>query len=342
MKKPLFTAISKFWLIFLFPVIIGISIPKEAQASLFSLITKTFDKKDVQVASPTNSQTMTLLKAVLNGDPDYAKGGGDITIVGNSALLSETGPAGTSADISGQNINGEISIYVVRPGDSLSQIAKMFGVSTNTIIWANDIQRGLITPGQTLVILPISGVQHAVKKGDTIKSLAAKYNADAEEIISFNNLPENGALEVGVEITIPDGVLEAPVKTSSGSRIVKLPGLPTYSGYYLRPVTGARKTQGIHGYNGVDLGAPTGTEVMASAGGQVIISKSSGWNGGYGNYIVIKHQNGTQTLYSHTSKNLVSVGEYVNQGQAIALVGSTGKSTGPHLHFEVRGAINPF
>jgi murein DD-endopeptidase MepM/ murein hydrolase activator NlpD len=104
----------------------------------------------------------------------------------------------------------------------------------------------------------------------------------------------------------------------------------------------ARKSQGIHGYNGVDLAAPTGTQVLAAASGQVLISRFGGWNGGYGNYIVIKHSNGTQTLYAHNSANYVSVGQWVSQGDVIGLVGNTGKSTGSHLHFEVRGAKNPF
>ena len=81
---------------------------------------------------------------------------------------------------------------------------------------------------------------------------------------------------------------------------------------------------------------------MASASGEVIISRAGGWNGGYGSYVVIKHSNGTQTLYAHNSRNNVSVGDYVNQGDIIAFVGSTGKSTGPHVHFEIRGARNPF
>jgi murein DD-endopeptidase MepM/ murein hydrolase activator NlpD len=102
------------------------------------------------------------------------------------------------------------------------------------------------------------------------------------------------------------------------------------------------RTQGIHGYNGVDLGAPAGTAVRAAAAGQVIISKASGWNGGYGQYIVVKHANGTQTLYAHLSANSVAAGATVAQGQLIGAVGNTGKSTGNHVHFEVRGAKNPF
>jgi len=124
---------------------------------------------------------------------------------------------------------------------------------------------------------------------------------------------------------------------------VQSAGGPAYVGYYGHPIpSGARRTQGLHGYNGVDLGAPNGTPVVASAAGTVIISRQGGWNGGYGNYVVISHGNGTQTLYAHLSSNTVQTGDSVLQGQMIGYVGSTGRSTGAHLHIEVRGAKNPF
>ena len=110
----------------------------------------------------------------------------------------------------------------------------------------------------------------------------------------------------------------------------------------MRPIIGGRRTQGLHGYNGVDLGVSYGSPIYAAAPGTVIISRNGGWNGGYGKYIVVSHPNGTQTLYAHNSDNVVFAGANVIRGQVIGFVGSTGKSTGPHLHFEVRGARNPF
>jgi murein DD-endopeptidase MepM/ murein hydrolase activator NlpD len=101
-------------------------------------------------------------------------------------------------------------------------------------------------------------------------------------------------------------------------------------------------TQGLHGFNAVDIGAPRGTAILAAAGGEVIVAKSGGWNGGYGSYVVIAHGNGTQTLYAHMSKVIATVGSMVGQGDTIGLVGATGEATGPHLHIEVRGAKNPF
>ncbi len=293
---------------------------------------------------------MTLLQAAVNLDPNPAKGGGDITVVGGTALLSEDGPSGTALEV--EEKDGEsshISLYVVRAGDSLSSIAKMFNVSKNTIAWANDIKGGVVKPGDTLVILPISGVRHTVVKGDTLKTLAKKYKADADEIAQYNNIEIGGDLAVGDTIIVPDGEI-APQpqssgvgRTSSGTNPWRRSASgPLIENYYARPILGGVKTQGLHGYNGVDLASYFGAPIMASASGVVIISRTSGWNAGYGNYIVVKHDNGTQTLYGHLSKNLVGVGEIVTQGQIIGEMGRTGKATGVHLHFEIRGAANPF
>lgn len=224
----------------------------------------------------------------------------------------------------------------------------MFGVSINTVRWANDLNSDNLKEGQTLVILPISGIKHIVVSGDTIQSIAKKYGGDVDEILKYNNISAGSRLALGDEIVVPDGELKIPTsvasKPSSGSK--NFSSLPSYDGYYMRPAVNVRKTQGIHGHNGIDLAPLThtsGTEPFyASAGGVVIISRMGGWNGGYGNYIVISHPNGTQTLYSHAALNLVSVGDTVFKGQMIGYIGNTGKSTGPHIHFEIRGARNPF
>lgn len=311
---------------------------------VFSFVANIFTSKLAVSIEVTefNSQTIPLLRAAQHYDPNPSKGGGDITIVDGSALLSETGPSGTMANIEDQPVSDQISIYVVREGDSLSQIADMFGVSTNTIIWANDIKRGShIQSGQTLVILPITGVRYTVKSGDTLRSIAKKYKGDLDEIVAYNDIGADTSLAVGQIVIIPDGEIAAPKYTGSTS-IARGTSGPVYSGYYINPLPGGTKTQRLHGYNAVDIGASAGSAILASAPGTVIISKSFGWNGGYGKYIVIRHNNGTQTLYSHNSQNITYPGQNVVQGQVIGYVGSTGKSTGPHVHFEIRGAYNPF
>lgn len=287
-----------------------------------------------------NSQNMRLLQAARNIDPNPSRGGGEVLIV-EDALLAESGPVGTAADLGEHHAGSDqISIYVVREGDTLSQIAEMFKVSVNTIRWANDIGGGkAIQPGDTLVILPISGIRHTVKTGDTLASIVKKYGGDMDEVLNYNGLAEGAPLALGEVVVVPNGEIAAP-KASGTSGGVKGGG-PALSGYFIRPVSGVR-TQGLHGYNGVDLGAPAGTQVVASAAGEVIVSLNAGWNGGYGNYVVIRHENGTQTLYAHLNQSIVSAGSEVVQGQVIGYVGSTGRSTGSHLHFEVRGAKNPF
>lgn len=324
-----------------------VGIPVFTYAGVFSFISDLITSKSVvSEAAVVNSRNIELLQAALNPDPNPAKGGGDITIVGGTALMSETGPSGSVADIEDSQSNGQISIYVVRSGDTLGAIAKMFGVSVNTVIWANDIKGSIIKEGQTLVILPISGVRYVVKTGDTVNIIAKNYKADAEEIIRYNNLSEGAKLVVGNIIVIPDGEvtvssLSLSSGTNSASRL-RGAGGPLYEGYYLRPILGGRKTQGLHGYNGVDLATYLGAPVFASADGNVIVNQNYGWNGGYGKYMVINHDNGTQTLYAHLSEALIKGGTRVVRGQMIGLVGSTGRSTGPHLHFEIRGAKNPF
>lgn len=321
--------------------------PLRADAGIFSFFERLLGgepEKEVKIIF--DSRTMPLLDAPTNENLRVGRGGGSINIVQNSALLPVTGPLGSIADVEEFPANDRISVYVVREGDNLSQIAQMFHVSVNTIAWANDIGRGeLIRTGQVLVILPVTGVQYAVKSGDTVQGIAKRFNGSADEIIRYNGLSETGPLAVGTEIIIPNGEFagapaQRPATTARAQ--VRGSGGPNYAGYYIRPISGGRRSQGLHGYNGVDLADSCGTPVVASATGDVIISRILGWNGGYGAYVAINHANGTQTLYAHLGSIIVGTGWHVVQGQMIGSVGTTGNSTGCHLHFEVRGARNPF
>lgn len=300
---------------------------------------------DFDVIKTNSTIDAPVLVAAVNTEPSGARGGDDV--LAQDGVLISTGPVGKDVIDAARGNGGEISVYTVRAGDSLSQIAAMFDVTANTILWANDLPRAsAINPGDTLVILPIAGVRHVVKSGDTIASIAKKYEGNVEEIISFNQLDSTAGLVVGDTIVVPGGAMQAaPVKVVTSVKPTKTSVAGSGSagsGAFINPVPGAIKTQGLHGYNAVDLAAGVGTPVRAAAGGEVIVAKSSGWNGGYGSYIVIKHKNGVQTLYAHLSKVDVGVGSTVASGQGIGAIGMTGKSTGPHLHFEVRGGKNPF
>lgn len=330
-------------------VFISILLPITTHAGIVSFIDGIFGQEvsaNTETFIESSSQNMPILEAVTTTEPSK-KIPSDISVTGGEALLSEVGPS-ISAPDSFDNSSGRISVYIVRTGDTFAGIAKMFDVSVNTILWANDLNKNsVLKTGQSLVILPMSGVMHKVVSGDTLKGIAKKYGGDINEIAIFNDLKIDSKLAIGDTIMIPDG--EASFSTrpsaSSGNAAVKLADVsygPDYVGYYQKPFLVGHRTQGIHGYNGVDYGMPIGSPIYAAASGSVIISRDSGYNGGYGDYIAIQHPNGTQTIYGHLSNPLVYVGQSVKKGQLIAYSGNTGKSTGPHLHFEIRGAKNPF
>jgi LysM repeat protein len=240
---------------------------------------------------------------------------------------------------------GDITEYEVVSGDTIASIAQKFNLTTETILWANDLKKDApIHTGQKLVILPISGISYKVRNGDTVSEISEKFHVSQEEITEFNSI-ENGKLKVGETIIIPGGKLTSAIKTPP----TNTPGKTTTSGsvknngYFSRPVIGGVRTQGIHGHNGIDIASSYGTPILSARDGYVsLVRGSDGWNGGYGNYVVVTHEKGIQTLYAHMSEIKVTQGQRVSKGQRVGSMGSTGQSTGVHLHFEVRGAKNPF
>lgn len=327
------------------PVVAIIALPFSVHAGVFSSLVDMLGSHTVVYERSTSSTSATevpLLSATTNPDPTGAHGGGDV-IVDEGALVIG-GTFGEDELSDSKNFTGEISVYTVREGDTLSQIAQMFEVTSNTILWSNDIKNGVIQPGQSLVILPIVGVRHIVKEGDTLAAIAKKYGADNTEILEYNQLDSLDELAVGETLVIPGGEIATKVHAATPKSYAGGGGSVSggSSAGFVHPAPGSVRTQGIHGYNAVDLASGYGTTIRAAAAGQVIVAKSSGWNGGYGNYVVIKHNDGTQTLYAHMSSISVGSGAWVSSGQTIGAMGSTGKSTGVHLHFEVRGASNPF
>jgi LysM repeat protein len=314
------------------------SVPGQAEAGFFSNIVDMFRQNQVDASNSTSSsQSLQSLSIVETNGGIIGSIGGSTIVIEDETLVSEPTIAPAGED-SYKPEAENISIYEVRKGDSLSQIAAMFGVSVNTIKWANNIN-GSIKEGQILTILPVTGIKYTIKKGDTVASIAKTYRSDALEITSFNDI--TGPLVVGQTIIIPDA--ETPVvKANASLSSVISAGGKAISGYFKRPIKGGVRTQGVHGHNGVDLASYSGAPILAAARGEVIIAKAGGWNGGYGNYVVIRHGNGTQTLYSHLKAVQVSAGMPVEQGDQIGTMGNTGKSTGTHLHFEIRGAANPF
>lgn len=324
--------------------------------------------------SRNNSQTMTLLQANTSSlqifqDPEGSRQGGTygasknnnkidenatVNILSDNALLSTTSPIGVSGGTdNGDSSFDQTSVYVVRKGDSLSAIAGMFGVSVNTILAANDMKKNdKLVEGDVLFILPISGLEHTVTKGQTLQSIAKLYKVDVNDIAFYNGITQNTKLAVGDKLMIPGGEMfdeggdkPAPNLASSSARdknYYALHPVQDIVGYFINPAPTGRKTQGLHGpgHRGIDIGAPRGTPIYASAAGIISIAHL-GWSGGYGNMAIIEHPNGTKTLYAHMSKVAIHTGDQVAQAEVIGYVGSTGHSTGPHLHFEVFNAKNP-
>lgn len=332
--------------------------PSSVRASLFGgLLKNNALAETTPYLNSTNSQTMFLLQAnassgaLLNDKKKDQKldPNATVNIVGENSLLPSVTPISGSPDLADEA--PQTSVYVIRKGDSLAQIANMFNVTVNTILWANDMKKGdKLTEGDVLLILPISGLEHTVAKGQTLKSIAALYKADVTEIVQYNDIDINTELAAGSKLVIPNAERDGGADTEP-SKGTKTPpkGKPasggttvkSSSGFFINPVPGAVRTRGIKpGHRGVDLAAPTGTPIRAAAGGTVIIARN-GYNGGFGNYVVIQHSNGTKTLYAHMSKLGATTGEKVSQGETIGYVGSTGRSTGPHLHIEVLGGKNP-
>ena len=237
-----------------------------------------------------------------------------------------------------------IYTYTVQPGETLSEIANKFNVSSDTIRWQNNLQSiDSIKDGQTLEIPPVTGVVHKVKRGDTIYSIAKKYSVDAQGIVNwpFNTYTddENFGLAVGQVIIVPDGVKQKENLWSPdsylASKVTPNAGQVSASGSFVWPTSG-RITQYFRWYHtALDIANRSAPDVLASDAGTVTVA---GWpdNWGYGNRVMIDHGNGFVTLYAHLSSIYVQSGQTVNAGSPIGQMGNTGRSTGTHLHFEIR------
>ncbi len=247
-----------------------------------------------------------------------------------------------------------ITTYVVQQGDSVGTIAEKFGVSVNTLLWENNLNaRSYIRPGDVLAILPVSGVSHVVKRGETLSKIAKKYSIDAtSELVEFNRLANANDIVIGEKIVIPGGkkIKTVPRVTSpvyapkSYSNIAAPPPSRYAAGEgMVWPTSGHVVTQYYHArHQALDIDGHYDSPLYASDSGVVTIS---GWRKGYGLGIDIDHGNGIKTRYGHASKLFVSVGDRVTKGEVIAMMGTTGYSTGTHLHFEihVNGVkVNPF
>jgi len=291
--------------------------------------------------------------------PVFSKGGTENTIIAseNSKQSITVGTDVFQTEIS-QKPRDKVIEYTVQRGDTISTIAKKFGISDDTIKWANSLTSDSITVGDTLKILPVTGISYKVQSGDTVYAIADKFNTNAQKIVDFpfNEFanPETFSLVEGQMLIVPDGIKGAE----------KAPSYPRYTPNYA-PVRGSDNVaQAPLNYGGfawplrggisqyaswyhmaIDITDPVGTPIVSAQNGRVTSVSVGTWDGGYGTSVIVQGDNGISTHYAHMSAVNVSNGQAVTAGKSVlGWVGMTGRTTGPHLHFEVRQngeLINP-
>lgn len=272
----------------------------------------------------------------------------DIVFVEKTSVLAIVPPVTVTSKVLGAilgegiidlSTNTEILHYIVEDGDTIESVAEKFEVSSRTIFWANDLaSSSSLAVGQEIIVLPVSGTLHLVRAHDTLSEISVWYKADADDIVEFNELTSPEGIFAGDLLVIPDGIMP---KTLPQGRLT-----PLANSYFIYPVPRSHSlSQGLHAFNAVDLSnGKCSQPVYAAAGGT---TQRVGYQSVAGNYIRVLHPNGVVTFYGHLGNQAVSVGERVLQGQIIGYTGHTGYTipagpSGCHLHFEVRGAKNPF
>ncbi len=243
----------------------------------------------------------------------------------------------------------DILDYKVESGDTLASISKKFGVDADSIKWLNPgLSDKKVKVESVLKIPPVVGVVHRVKNGETVYSIAKKYNVSAQAIVDFpfNEFTddETFALAIGQQIIVPDGEMPDEIILSPRNTTASTPnaGAVSATGNWIWPAAGTITQQFKPWHKGIDIANHNGGSILAADSGTIV---HASWdNSGYGNMVMIDHGNGYRTLYGHLSKFAVVLGQTVKRGDVLGQMGSTGRSTGTHLHFEIRtskGNVNP-
>jgi murein DD-endopeptidase MepM/ murein hydrolase activator NlpD len=260
------------------------------------------------------------------------------------AQFTPSSAVATSLDFSDYGIQTQVSqkprdqviSYTVTKGDTISTIAEKFGISADTIRWANDLTNDDLSIGDTLKIPPVSGIVYKVQQGDTVQSIAKTYKTDAQKIVDFpfNDFVDldTFALSVGQTLIVPDGV--PPAAPAIAFAPPSFLSAPMGTGRLLWPTNGVITQYPSWYHMAFDIANPSGPGIMAADNGVVIYTGFDRY--GYGNHVIIDHGAGLSTLYGHMVEYYVKVGDRVSRGQVIGKMGSTGRSTGTHLHFETR------
>jgi murein DD-endopeptidase MepM/ murein hydrolase activator NlpD len=262
---------------------------------------------------------------------------------GAAPIESELQPQIVPFTIIPERTRQVVQIYTVAAGDTVLGIAQRFGLNPETLQWSNpDLEANpdMLRIGDQVKILPLDGVLHTVRAGDTLSALASRYKVGAEQIVAYdsNNLADAAApLIIGSDLVIPGGTkpfIQQQIVGINTSSVSVPDDAATGSGNFSWPASGSISQGYWGGHRALDIASRTGAPVKAADGGFVTLA-GGGWNGGYGNHVIIDHGNGFATLYAHLNTIFVKSGENVGAGQQIGTVGNTGNSTGPHLHFEI-------
>ena len=302
------------------------------------------EKEDGQGGYDTNSSRG--VDPVFQADADNSDGelietSAESALGKNAAFNNKSDSSASS--FSASNSNVFYFTYRIKKGDIAGQIAEKFGISTDSILSFNHIKnaRGLQI-GQYLKIPTMSGILYTTKKSDeTISKIAEKYEVDASGVASANNIAMNASLPVGTTLFVTNAAMDWAERQEINGDLFKKPiksafRISSHYGWRNSPFSGGRSH-----HTGVDMACPTGTSVYAAVSGTVT---STGYSPTYGNYVIVHHHSGYKTLYGHLSAILCVNGQRVDQNTRIGRVGSTGLSTGPHLHFSVyknNALVNP-
>ncbi len=221
----------------------------------------------------------------------------------------------------------QIKEHQVKRGENLWFIAEIYNIDVDTIVGSNDItNKNRIKEGEILVILPVKGILYKINPGESIWTISRQFGLTMDSIIEANTISNPDLVKPGKLLLLPGAKPEFGLNENINSN-------------FIRPVSSEARISSYYGmrwgrmHEGIDFAVITGTPVKASQGGMVIYS---GWASGYGNTVVVEHRKGVRTLYAHNSSTTVYGGKWVEQGQVIAYSGNTGRSTGPHLHFEIQ------
>lgn len=330
-----------------------------------------------------NSQTVPLLESSINPDLKSIKDAPVADIIQDQALVYSNGSLSPSDDLEKYASSAKINTYIVKKGDTVESIAKKFKVTKDVIIYSNaDLKKSdLLKIGQNIVILPVKDLNSinstqsvpektptnkdikktvAVESAPVVTKTDESKNKESVQPVVANNLTDKTVVSVAAPVSMPQSDISAPLaasisvqtpvvdSTTSITPVVQAPqGQPSGSitGGYIWPFPEGvgRVSQGLHADQAYDFAAPKGTPIYAVHDGTVLIAHPTGYNGGFGLYVVIDFTDGRQAIFGHMSKVVAKAGDVVKQGDIIGYVGSTGQSTGPHTHIGFHGTLsNPY